>query len=51
MKITVRRGEIQKQRADALVVNLFAGTTPSGETAAVDRALEGQISAVGRGIG
>ena len=45
MKITVRRGEIQKQRADALVVNLFAGTTPSGETAAVDRALEGQISA------
>ena len=45
MKITVSRGEIQKQRADALVVNLFAGTTPSGETAAVDRALEGQISA------
>ena len=45
MKITVRRGEIQKQRADALVVNLFAGTTPSGATAAVDQALEGQISA------
>ena len=45
MKIIVRRGEIQKQRADALVVNLFAGTTPSGATAAVDRALEGQISA------
>lgn len=45
MKITVRRGEIQKQRADALVVSLFAGMTPSGETAAVDRALKGQISA------
>ena len=45
MKITVRRGEIQNQRVDALVVNLFAGTNPSGATAALDRALEGQISA------
>ena len=45
MKITVRRGEIQKQRADALVVNLFAGATPSGATAAVDSAVDGQISA------
>jgi leucyl aminopeptidase len=44
MKITVRKGEIQKQRADALVVNLFAGATPSGATAAVDSALNGQIS-------
>lgn len=45
MKITVRKGEIQKQRADALVVNLFAGATPSGATAAVDGAVDGQISA------
>ncbi len=45
MKVTVRKGEIQKQRADALVVHLFADSAPGGATAAVDRALGGQIRA------
>jgi leucyl aminopeptidase len=45
MNITVQRGEIQKQDVDVLVVNLFSGSRPGGATAAVDRALDGQISA------
>ena len=44
MKITVQQGEIQKQRSDALVVNLFADASPSGATGAVDAAIDGQIS-------
>ena len=45
MNITVQQGEIQKQRSDALVVNLFSDTSPGGATAAVDAALDGQIGA------
>ncbi len=45
MNITVQQGEIQKQHRDAVVVNLFAGASPSGATGAVDAALAGSISA------
>jgi leucyl aminopeptidase len=47
MKITVRQGEIQKTRDEALVVNLFQGTSTaaslSGATGAVDKALGGAL--------
>ena len=45
MKITVQQGEIQKENADALIVNLFFGAHPGGASGAVDQALDGQISA------
>ena len=45
MKITVRQGEIQKHRNEAIVVNLFEGVRPGGATAAVDKALGGLIGA------
>lgn len=47
MKITVRQGEIQKTRDEALVVNLFvsagSNTRLGGATAAVDKAMGGAI--------
>jgi leucyl aminopeptidase len=43
MNITVQQGEIQKQHYDALVVNLFAGASPSGATGAVNAAIDGQV--------
>ena len=46
MKITVRQGEIQKTRDEALVVNLFQGTRPGGATGAIDKALAGLLSRV-----
>jgi leucyl aminopeptidase len=44
MNIRVLRGQIQKQRGEALVVNLFEGARPGGATRAVDQALGGLIS-------
>ena len=44
MKITVQQGEIQKENADALIVNLFFGAQPGGASGAIDQALDGQIS-------
>jgi len=50
MKITVRHGEIQKARDEALIVNLFqtTGSTTKlgGATAAVDKALHGALQRV-----
>ena len=46
MNITVRQGEIQKTRTEAIVVNLFQGATPGGATAAVDAELGGLIGRV-----
>ena len=50
MKITVRQGEIQKARDEALVVNLFHTSATKvklgGATAAVDLALDGAIGRV-----
>jgi leucyl aminopeptidase len=50
MKITVRQGEIQKARDEALVVNLFqissANAKLGGATAAVDKALDGALQRV-----
>ena len=48
MKITVRQGEIQKTKDEALVVNLFhsANPGPGGATGAVDKALRGLIGRV-----
>jgi leucyl aminopeptidase len=47
MNIRVQQGDITSLPADAVVVNLFEGvTTPGGGTGAVDRALEGAISAL-----
>ena len=44
MNITVARGEIQKRREQALVVNLFEGVEqPGGATGAVDREIGGLI--------
>ena len=44
MNITVRHGEVQKAREEAIVVNLFEETTRlGGATAAVDKATGGQI--------
>lgn len=45
MKIKVKTGEIQKMNSELIVVNLFEGVVePGGATAAVDKALDGQIS-------
>ena len=45
MKVTVVTGDIAKTASDAIIVNLFEGAkTPSGATAAVDKALGGIIS-------
>lgn len=47
MQLTVVQGNIAQQAVDALVVNLFEGvTTPGGATGAVDKALDGAISAL-----
>ena len=47
MEILTTIGNITEQTADAIVVNLFEGTTdPSGATDAVDRATGGQIRAL-----
>lgn len=46
MNITVRQGEIQKTRAEAVVVNLFQGARPGGATAAVDAELGGLIGRI-----
>ena len=44
MEIKVKTGEIQKDKAELIVVNLFEGVTePGGATGAVDKALGGQI--------
>lgn len=45
MNIRVLTGQIQKQRSDAVVVNLFQGARPAGATRAVDEALGGLIGA------
>src|SRR4030042_3595909 len=45
MDISVRTGDVVRQRTKAIVVNLFEGTKkPGGATAAVDGALGGAIS-------
>ncbi len=45
MDIEVRRGAIQEQETELIVVNLFEGVSqPGGATGAVDKALGGQIS-------
>jgi leucyl aminopeptidase len=45
MEITVAQGDIARQDADCIVVNLFEGVqTPGGAAGAVDRALDGAIS-------
>ncbi len=45
MKVQVVQQDLLQTRADAWIVNLFAGVTePSGATGAVDKALGGQIS-------
>ena len=47
IKLTAVTGDIATSDADAIVVNLFDGvTSPSGATGAVDRALDGAISAL-----
>ena len=47
MKITVESGDITRQDAGAIIVNLFQGvTSPGGATGAVDEALDGGISAL-----
>jgi leucyl aminopeptidase len=47
LKITVQTGDITTEAFDAVVVNLFEGVSvPSGATGAMDRALEGAISAL-----
>jgi len=44
LEIKVKTGEIQKDKAELIVVNLFEGVTePGGATGAVDKALGGQI--------
>ena len=47
MEIEVIKGDISQVEADAIVVNLFEGVeSTSGATAAVDKALDGVISAL-----
>ena len=47
MQINVESGDITKSQAKAIIVNLFQGvTSPAGATGAVDKALEGGISAL-----
>jgi len=45
LKFEVKSGDISKTRCDAIIVNLFEGTTkPGGATGAVDQAMGGAIS-------
>jgi len=45
MKIQISQGNIQDDKADTLIVNLFEGVSaPGGATGAVDKALGGAIS-------
>lgn len=45
MEITVKVGDIVKEKSKAIVVNLFEGVTnPGGSTGAVDKSLNGAIS-------
>ncbi|MEX0684089.1 MAG: leucyl aminopeptidase [Dehalococcoidia bacterium] len=47
MQINVESGDITKSPAKAIIVNLFQGvTSPGGATGAVDKALDGGISAL-----
>ena len=47
MKLNVVAGDIAQQNVDAVVVNLFEGvTSPGGATGAVDKAMDGAISAL-----
>ena len=47
MEISVVAGDIAQQDVGAVVVNLFEGVTaPGGATGAVDRAMDGAISAL-----
>ena len=47
MEIKVEAGDIAQSPAKAIIVNLFEGvTTPAGGTGAVDKALDGGISAL-----
>lgn len=43
MKVQVTVGAIQECDADAIIVGLFEGSQPEGETQAVDQALDGAI--------
>lgn len=44
MEIEVKRGAIQEEQTELIVVNLFQGVTePGGATGSVDKALHGQI--------
>lgn len=45
MEIEIKRGAIQEEQTELIVVNLFEGVTePGGATGSVDKALDGQIS-------
>ena len=46
MKITTASGEVQAQKADTLLVNLFEDSKPGGATAAVDDAADGAIARI-----
>ena len=46
MKITTAGGNLQDQKADTLVVNLFEETNPGGATGAVDEATGGAIARI-----
>ncbi|HUF53861.1 MAG TPA: leucyl aminopeptidase [Dehalococcoidia bacterium] len=47
MQINVESGDITKSTAKAIIVNLFQGvTSPAGATGAIDKALNGGISAL-----
>ncbi len=47
VKVSAKAGDITKEQADAIVVNLFEGvTSPGGGTGTVDRALDGAISSL-----
>lgn len=47
MNISVSQGDLVNQETDCIVVNLFEGVTaPGGATGAVDKALDGAISAL-----
>ncbi len=44
MEIKVTQTDITRSDADAILLNLFEGTSPEGACAAVDRALNGGIA-------
>lgn len=45
MNLQVKKGSIQKSKADTIIVNLFEGVkSPGGATGAVDQAVDGAIS-------